>query len=325
MRAIGFTRYGAPDGLAPRDVPRPDPRPEEVLVRVRASSVNSWDWEFLRGTPFVNRLMFGLLKPKPSKQILGADIAGTVEAVGTRVERFRPGDEVFGDLWSNWGGFAEFACAAETALEPKPANVTFEAAAAVPQAGVLALQGLRKGGELKPGQAVLINGAGGGVGTFAIQLAKRAGAEVTGVDAAHKLDVVRSLGADHAIDFAEEDYTQRGERYDRIVDCHGFRSMFDQKRTLKPGGIYAMIGGSMARVRQLWLLSLWDFLTREDRKLRLVAEGPNKGLAELAQLMEAGELVSVIDRTFTLDEVPEALHYFSEGLHKGKIAVSISS
>ncbi len=326
MKAIVFTRYGSPDGLELKDVPRPEPNDDEVLIRVRASSINSWDWEYLNGTPYVNRLMFGVLKPKPGKQRLGADIAGTVEEVGSRVTRFQPGDEVFGDLWSNWGAFAEYACAQETALEPKPANVTFEQAAAVPQAGVLALQGLRKGGELQPGQNVLINGAGGGVGTFAIQLAKLAGAHVTGVDAAHKLQVVSALGADRVIDFTVEDFTKAAEPYDLIVDCQGYRSMFDIKRALTPGGTYAMIGGSTARVYQLWLLSLIRplMLMRETRKLRLVAEGPNKGLADLKALIEAGRLVPYIDSTYRLDEVPDALRYFGQGRHKGKIAITIS-
>ena len=267
--------------------------------------------------------MFGILKPRPGKQRLGADIAGTVEEAGSRVTRFQPGDEVFGDLWSNWGGFAEYACARETALEPKPANVTFEQAAAVPQAGVLALQGLRQGGGLQPGQKVLINGAGGGVGTFAVQLAKLAGAHVTGVDASHKLQVVRALGADRVMDFTLEDFTKTAEPYDLIVDCQGYRSMFDIKRALSPGATYAMIGGSMARVYQLWLLSFIAPLTRETRKLRLVAEGPNKGLADLKALIEAGKLVPYIDNTYGLDAVSEALRYFGQGRHKGKIAITI--
>jgi NADPH:quinone reductase-like Zn-dependent oxidoreductase len=325
MKAIVFTRYGSPDGLELKEVQRPTPKDDELLIRVHASSINSWDWEFLNGTPFINRLMFGLLKPKPGKQRLGADIAGTVEAVGRRVSRFRPGDEVFGDLWDNWGGFAEYACAQETALELKPAGCTFEQAAAVPQAGVLALQGIRKAGRLQPGHKVLINGAGGGVGTFAIQLAKLAGAEVTGVDASHKLNVVRSVGADHVIDYAQEDFTKTGERYDLIVDCQNFRSMFDNRRALRPGGTYAMIGGSIPRVYQLWFLNLIAPLTREDRKLRLVAEGPNKGLPDLKELIEAGKLVPVIDRTYRLSEVPEALRYFGEGRHKGKIAITVES
>ena len=186
MKTIVFTRYGSPDDLEFREVPKPIPKDDEVLIRVHASSVNSWDWEFLNGTPWINRFMFGLFKPKPGKQRLGADIVGTVEGVGKQVTRFQLGDKVFGDLWDSWGGFAEYACARETSLELKPINLTFAEAAAVPQAGVLALQGIRKAPPLQPGQKVLINGAGGGVGTFAIQLAKLSDAEVSGVDAAHK-------------------------------------------------------------------------------------------------------------------------------------------
>ena len=325
LKAIVFTQYGSPDVLKLKEVPRPVPKNDELLIRVHASSINSWDWEFMNGTPFINRIMFGLLKPKSAKQILGADIAGTVAAIGSGVKRFQPGDAVFGDLWDNWGGFAEFACAHEAALELKPANSTFEEAAAVPQAGVLALQGLSKVGPLQPGQKVLINGAGGGVGTFAIQLAKLSGAEVTGVDASHKLDVVQSIGSDHVIDYTQDDFTISGKRYDLIVDCQNFRSMFDNRRALKPGGTYAMVGGSIPRVYQLWLLSFLALFTREDRKLCLVAEGPNKGLSDLKEFVEAGQLVPVIDRTYQLTEVPEAFRYFGEGRHKGKIVIRIKS
>lgn len=325
MKAIVFTQYGSPDNLELREVPDPVPRKSELLVRVHASSINSWDWEFLNGVPFINRLMNGLLKPKPGKQILGADIAGTVEAAGRRVTRFKPGDKVFGDLWDNWGGFAEFACANEAALELMPENSTFEEAATVPQAGVLALQGLRKAGTLISGQKVLINGAGGGVGTFAVQLAKLSGTEVTGVDAPHKLDVIRSAGADHVIDYTQQDFTKSGERYDLIIDCQNFRSMLDNKRALKPGGTYAMIGGSIPRVYQLWLLNLAALLIREDRKLCLVAEGPNKGLKDLKELIAAGKLIPVIDSIYHLSEVPEALRYFGEGYHKGKIVIKIKN
>lgn len=325
MKAITFKRYGTPDVLQLREVPRPTPAARELLIRVHASSVNSWDWEFLAGTPFVNRLMFGWLRPKPSKQILGADIAGVVEAIGADVTRFRPGDEVFGDLWDHWGGFAEYACTSEHAVERKPAAATFEQAAAIPQAGVLALQGLRKAGSIAPGQTVLVNGAGGGVGTFAIQIAKHAGAEITGVDTADKLDVIRSVGADHTIDYAQVDFTKTGERYDRIVDCQNRRSMLANRRALRPGGTYAMVGGSMGRVYQLWLLQLVAKFTRETRKLRLVAEGPNKGLAELGALFDSGVLRPVIDSTYQLDEVPEAMRRFGQSLHKGKIVISIGS
>lgn len=323
MKAIVFTKYGTPVVLQLKEVPIPAPKDFEILIQVRASSVNSWDWEFMSGIPLINRLFYGPFKPKKKKQILGADVAGIVEAVGGGVSRFRPGDEVFGDLWDNWGGFAEYACAHETALEAKPENLTFEEAAAVPQAGVLALQGLRKAGQIQQGQKILINGAGGGVGTFAVQLAKISGAEVTGVDAAHKLDVVRSVGAHHVLDYTKEDFTKTGERYDLIIDCQNFRSMLDNKRALKTGGTYAMVGGSIARVYQLWFLNLTGLFTRENRKLCLVAEGPNKGLVHLKELIEDGKLLPVIDSTYRLSEVPEALRYFGEGHHKGKIVIGI--
>ena len=325
MQAIVFTQYGNPDDLELKEVPIPAPKDDELLIRVHASSINSWDWEYLNGTPFINRLMFGLLRPKPGKQRLGADIAGTVEKIGKLVTRFKPGDEVFGDLWDSWGGFAEYTCTNESSLELKPVNSTFEEAATVPQAGVLALQGMRKGGQPQPGQRVLINGAGGGVGTFAIQLAKLARAEVTGVDASHKLDAIRALGADHAIDYTKEDFTKTTKRYDLIIDCQNFRSMLDNKRALRPGGTYAMIGGSMLRVYQLWFLSLMGVLTREDKKLCLVAEGPNKGLRELKALIEAGQLTPIVDRTYSLNEIPEALRYFGTGNHIGKIAITIGN
>ena len=325
MKAIVFTKYGSPDDLQLTEVKKPAPGDDELLVRVHASSINSWDWEYLNGTPFVNRLMFGILKPKPGKQRLGADIAGTVEIVGKNVTRFHPGDEVFGDLWDSWGGFAEYACAHESAMELKPANSTFAEAASVPQAGVLALQGILKAGQLKPGQKVLINGAGGGVGTFAVQIAKNWGAEVTGVDASHKLDIIRSVGADHVIDFTQDDFTKTGERYDLVVDCQNFRSMFDHKRALNPGGTYAMVGGSIPRVYQLWLFSTIGRMIRDNRKLCLVAEGPNKGLRDLKELIGAGKLVPVIDSSYPLSEVPEALRYFGEGKHKGKIVIVVKT
>lgn len=323
MKAFVFTRYGRPDGLAIKDVPKPEPKADELLVRIRASSINSWDWEYLNGTPFINRLMFGLFRPKPGKQRLGADIAGTVEAAGCEVTRFQPGDEVFGDLWDNWGGYAEYACTRETAVERKPANLSFEEAATVPQAGVLALQALRQAKQIEPGYTVLINGAGGGVGTFAVQLAKLCGAEVTGVDGTHKLDTVLAIGADQVIDYAQQDFTKTGKAYDLIVDCQGTRPMSDIKRALAPGGTYAMVGGEMRRVPQLLLLNAWHSLIGESKKLCLVAEGPNKGLADLKNLIESGKLVPVIDKTFQLEDVPDALRYFGEGKHKGKISISI--
>jgi NADPH:quinone reductase-like Zn-dependent oxidoreductase len=323
MKAIVFTQYGSPDVFELKEVEKPTPKDDEVLIKVHASSINSWDWEFQSGTSFINRLLYGLLKPKTTKQILGADVAGTVETVGRNVTRFQPGDEVFGDLWNNWGGFAEYACARDSSLEPKPTNLTFEEAAAVPQAGVLALQGLRKTGGIQPGQKVLINGAGGGVGTFAVQIAKLTGTEVTGVDNTHKLEVVRSVGADHVIDYTQEDFTQNGQQYDLILDVYGYRSMFDYRRALSPTGTYAMVGGTVPRILQALFLRLWGSLTRESKKIRLVAEGPNKGLADLKELIEAGKVVPVVEGVYKLSEVPQAFRYFEEGRHKGKVVITM--
>jgi NADPH:quinone reductase-like Zn-dependent oxidoreductase len=324
MKAIVFTEYGSPDVLRLKEVPKPKPNDDEVLIKVHASSINSWDWEFQSGTSFINRLLYGLLKPKAKKQILGADVSGTVETVGKNVACFQPGDEVFGDLWDSWGGFAEYACAHESSLELKPTNLTFEEAAAVPQAGVLALQGLCKTGQIQPGQRVLINGAGGGVGTFAVQLAKLKGTEVTGVDSTNKLEMVRSVGADHVIDYTKEDFTQTGHQYDLILDVHGNRSMFDYKRALSPKGIYAMVGGAVPRIFQALLLGLLLSITGS-QKFRLVAEGPNKGLADLKELIEAGKVVPIVDRLFKLSEAPQAFRYFVEGRHKGKVVIAIES
>jgi NADPH:quinone reductase-like Zn-dependent oxidoreductase len=322
MKAIVFTEYGSPDCLQVKEVAKPTPKDDEVLVKVHASSINSWDWEFQSGTSFINRLLFGIFKPKPEKQILGADIAGTIEDVGKNVTRFQLGDDVFGDLWDSWGGFAEYACTPERSLELKPVNSTFLEAAAVPQAGVLALQGLRKTGQIRPGQKVLINGAGGGVGTFAVQLAKLSGTEVTGVDKSHKLEVIRSVGADHVIDYRKEDFTQTGHQYDLILDTQGVRSMFDYKRALSPHGIYAMVGGDMPRMLQALFFRLWGSITG-GQKFNFVAEGPNKGLADLKALIEAGKVLPVVDKCYKLSEVPEALRYFSEGRHAGKVVVDI--
>lgn len=323
MKAMVFTKYGSPDVLHLTEVPKPTPEDDKVLIKVHASSINSWDWEFLSGRSMLNRLFFGLHTPKRTKRIPGSDVAGTVEAAGQTVTRFRPGDEVFVDLWDNWGGFAEYACAPESAVEPMPTNCGFEQAAAVPQAGVLALQGLRKTGRIETGQKVLINGAGGGVGTFAVQIAKLSGTEVTGVDYAHKLDVVRLLGADHVIDCTQEDFTRNGKTYDLILDVHGTRSMFDYRRALNPAGTYAMVGGSLPRILQALLLRPWEALSRDEKRIRLVAEGPNRGLAELRELIEAGEIAPVVDRVFSFSDVPDALRYFVDGRCRGKVVISM--
>lgn len=325
MKAIVFTQYGPPEKLELKEVPKPAPGDDEVLVRIHASSINSWDWEYLSGVPYAYRLSSGLFRPKEGKQRLGADIAGIVEAVGKLVTRFKPGDEVFGDLWENWGGLAEYACTPETAVELKPTNISFEEAATIPQAGGLALQGLTQAGPIEPGMKVLINGAGGGVGTFAIQMAKLSGAEVTGVDAPHKLDVARSVGADQVIDYTAVDFAKTGERYDVILDCQSTRSFFTCKRALNQHGTYAMVGGRTSRIIQIALLGYLTSFTSETRELQLVLGEPNKCLAELKELAGSGKLKPVVDKVYTLTDAKKALRYFGDGQHKGKVVITMEN
>jgi NADPH:quinone reductase-like Zn-dependent oxidoreductase len=252
MKAIVYTRYGPPEALQLKEVAQPTLKDDEVLIKVHAVSVNRSDWEGLRGKPLYARLG-GLLRPR--QQRLGSDIAGQVEMAGRNISRFQPGDEVFGDILPRLGGFAEYVCARESALAPKPASMTFEQAAAIPQAAVIALQGIRDKGQVQPGQKVLISGAGGGAGTFAVQLAKLHGAEVTGVDNTGKLDFVRSLGADHVIDYTREDFTKNGKQYDLILDIVAHRSVFAYKRALRSNGCYFLAGGSVATMLQILALS----------------------------------------------------------------------
>jgi NADPH:quinone reductase-like Zn-dependent oxidoreductase len=322
MKAIVFTRYGSPDVLELKDVERPNPKDDEVLISVQAASLNDWDWSALQGTPFVNRLMFGLLRPKRGRQILGSDVAGRVEAVGRNVRQFQPGDEVFGDLSGSWGGFAEYVCAREDALARKSPGMTFEQAAAIPQAGLLALQGLRAMGQIQPGQRLLVNGAGGGVGTFAIQIARLSGVEVTGVDHQEKLDMLRSLGAAHVIDYTREDFTRSGQRYDLILDVKTSRSILDCARALSSRGVYVTVGGSTARLLQALLLGPWIAMTT-GKRVRLLVLKPNEGLADMKELFESGKVVPVIDGPYELSEVPRAFRHFGEGRHKGKVVITI--
>jgi len=320
MRAVTHAERGPPAVFRQIEVETPTPRDDEVLVKVHAASVNSWDWELLRKRPFMVSLGE---RSDPRYKILGADIAGRIEAVGRDAKQFRPGDEVFGDLCnSGWGGFAEYACARGSALMLKPASMTFEEAAATPQAGLLALQGLRKRRQIQPGQKVLINGAGGGVGTFSVQIAKSFGAEVTGVDSTSKLDMVRSIGADHVIDYAREDYTKRGQRYDLILDMKGNRSAFDYKRALRPRGTFVMVGGSWTRLFQLLLLGPLISMIGSKR-MGFLAYKPNKDLALLTGLIEAGKVTPVIDRTYPLSETPEAIRYLAEGRALGKVVITV--
>ncbi len=318
MKAIVCTKYGPPDVLQLKEVEIPVPKDDEVLIKVHAASINSWDWELLRGTPFANRVMFGLLKPN---MILGCDIAGSVVALGRNVKQFQPGDEVFGDISeSGWGGFAEYVCARGKVLELKPAKMTFEQAAAVPQAALLALQGLQDIGKIRSGQKVLINGAGGGAGTFAVQIAKSFGAVVTGVDSTEKLPILKSIGANHVIDYTKEDFTKNEQRYDLILDVITNRSVFDYKRALSPEGIYVTIGGSTARLLQVAFLGP---LISGSKKMRLLMHKPNKGLVFMKELFNAGKVKPIIDKCYPLSEVPEALRYFGEGHFKGKVVITV--
>ncbi len=324
MKAIVYSKYGSPDVLKLQEVDKPIPGDDEVLVEVCAASINSWDGEFLSGSLFA-RALGGLLRPK--HQILGTDVAGRVAAVGSNVTLLNVGDEVFGEvskrlLSIGWGGFAEFVCAHERSMLKKPASLTFEQAAALPQVGALALGGVGFSGQIQPGQKVLINGAGGGVGTFAVQIAKSFGADVTGVDSGSKLEAVRSLGADHVIDYAQEDFTKNGQRYDLIIDVAAYQSTFDYKRALSAKGAYGVIGGSKVRFFQtVFLGRLISMLG--SKKMGAVAADPNEGLGLLVELIEAGTVVPVIDKRFTLAETADAFRYFLEGTFTGKIVITM--
>ena len=320
MRALIRDRYGPPDVLEVRDVERPVPREGEVLVRVHAASLNDWDWGLLHGPS----LPISRAAPKP---ILGSDVAGRVTEVGGGVQRFRVGDEVHGDLSGpgsgGWGGFAEYVCARERALVLKPARMTFEQAAALPQAGQLAVQGLRAGGPLRPGLKILINGGGGGVGTIGVQLAKLEDVEVTGVDRASKHDMMRSVGFDRVIDYEREDFTKDGRRYDLILDTKTTRPPSAYVRALNPGGTYATVGGPLIRdLVKVAIFGLWSRRTM-NKALRLVGLRPNRDLPYLNERFEAGQLVPVIDGPYKLSDARDAFRRFGAGTHKGKIVFTI--
>jgi NADPH:quinone reductase-like Zn-dependent oxidoreductase len=320
MKAIVYTEYGSPGVLQLKEVAKPVPKDDEILIQVHAVSLNRSDWEGLTGKPLYARIG-GLRKPR--HQILGGDIAGRVETVGKNIRHFQPGDEVFGETMRYSGGFAEYVCVPETALALKPAGMTFEEAAAIPQAGVIALQGIGDKGQVQPGQQVLINGAGGSAGAFAVQLAKYYGAEVTGVDNPGKLDFMRSLGADHVIDYTRQDFTSSGKQYDLILDLVGYRSVFAYQRALRPNGRCLFVGGSVATMFQILLLGPWISRTR-GRHIRILAVQPNrKDLVAITELVEAGKINTVIDRQYPLHEVPEALRYLGEGRARGKVVITV--
>ena len=322
MKAIVQHVYGGPDVLGLEEVPSPTPGAGEVLVRVRAASVNAGDWHLMRADPFFLRLMYGgLLRPK--HRTPGSDVAGTVEAVGPGVTEFVQGDDVFGELSEHgFGAFAEYVVAPTDAFAPMPAGATYEQAAAVPVAGLAALQALRDDGELGPGDRVLVNGASGGVGTFAVQIAKHFGAEVTGVCSTRNVDLVRSLGADHVVDYTREDVTERDERYDLVLDAAAFRSPLAYRPLLAPGGAYVLIGGSTARLFQTMLLGPW--VRRSGIRMAVHMSKPNRDdLAVLKGLVERGAVTPAVDRTYPLAEVPDAIRRLEARRVSGKVVISV--
>jgi NADPH:quinone reductase-like Zn-dependent oxidoreductase len=325
MKAIVYTEYGSPsDVVRLKEVEKPTPKDDEVLIKVQATSANAAELHLIRADPFLVRLSTGFLKP--TKTIPGADVAGRVEAVGGAVKQFRPGDEVFGDLSGcGWGAFAEYVCANEDALLLKPTNITFEQAAAVPLAGVTALQGLRNKGQIKSGQKVLINGASGGVGSFAVQIAKSFGAEVTGVCSTKKVDMVRSLGADHVIDYTQEDVTQSDQHYDLILDAAAYRPFSLYKHALSPRGVYVFAGGSTSGLFRTMLLG--PLMSKsEGQTFVTLAAGPNlKDLGLMKELLETGKVTPAIDKCYPLSEAAAALQYVEDRHVQGKVVITVAA
>jgi len=320
MKAMNWKDYGAIDQIQIIEIDTPIPKANELLICIHAASINSWDWEVIQGTPWINRAVHRL---SAQYDILGADVAGTVEAVGSAVSRFKVGDEVYGDLSKgHWGGFAEYVTADQKALFPKPNNLTFAQAAAVPQAGLLALQGLRDKGKISIGEKVLINGASGGVGTFAIQLAKLWKAEITAVCSTGKMDLVRELGADMVIDYTRQDFTRNGQRYDLIIDVQGRHSVADYKRALSSNGRYVMVGGDTAVINRVMWQGLWSKVSG-GQKMGLLLHKANKGLADLSELLEQDKIKAIIDRCYPLAQLAEAMRYFSEGRARGKLVITM--
>lgn len=320
MKAIVNREYGSPDVLQLQEVPRPVPQDHEVLIRIRAVSLNGSDREGLIGKPLYARI--GGLR-RPGNPILGSDIAGQVEVAGKAITMFKAGDEVFGELPGYHGGLAEYACAPESTLMHKPASLTFAQASAIPQGGVIAWQAICNKGQVQPGQQVLINGAGGSAGCFAVQLAKLYGAEVTGVDNPEKLDFMRSLGADHVIDYTRIDFTRTGRQYDLILDVLGHRSVFDYQRALKPNGTCFVVGGAVAALLQILILGPWVRRMR-GKNIRVLAVPQNaKDLMAVTELFEAGKIRPVIDREYPLSEAAEAFRCLAQGQARGKIVITI--
>ena len=319
MKAIVYTKYGSPDILELKEIEKPTPKDDEVLIKIYAASVNPLDWHFMRGTPFFLRIMTGLFKPKITR--LGRDIAGKVESVGGGVTRFKQGDEVFG---SCTGAFAEFVCTSELKLVLKPDNVSFEQAACVNVAALTALQSLRDKGQIKKGQKVLINGASGGVGTFAVQIAKVFNTEVTGVCSTNNIEMVRSIGADHVIDYTKEDITKTGQHYDIFLDCFANRSLFACKRVLKSGGIYIPVGGPGSSLIGILISSITAMVLSwfvSQKFVNFLTKLNKEDLSFMGDLLALDKVNSVIGKRYSLSEVPEAIRYIEEGHAKGKVVI----
>lgn len=320
MKAIVREKYGLANELKLQEIEKPIPKENEVLIKVYAVSINSSDVESMKGTPFYIRAN-GLLKPK--FKILGSDITGVVEAVGNSVTKFKKGDAVFGDALFSWGGFAEYACIKENLLTIKPDSLTFEVAATLPQAAVVAWQGIHYSGQIKQGQKILINGAGGGSGAFALQMAKLYGAEVTGVDSTEKLELMQSLGADHVLDYTKVDFTKNGKKYNFILDLTASHSIFNYMRSLTPEGVYGMVGGFMRHIFQTLIFgSIISMFGK--KKMGMVYIHSNKDLEYISELIISEKIKSIIDKEYTLKEVPEAMKYQSEGHTKGKLVIIIN-
>ncbi|AXI10302.1 zinc-binding dehydrogenase [Oceanobacillus sp. 143] len=322
MKAIISSEYGGPDTLQFNEIEKPKPLDHQVLVKIHAASINYGNMLLLQGNPLIARLVFGVRKPK--YPIPGGDMAGTVEAVGENITQFQPGDEVFGDLsGSGWGAFAEYAAVPEEAIVRKPHNLSFEEAAAVPMAAVTALQAIRNKGKLEPGQKVLVHGGSGGVGLFAVQIAKALGAEVTAVVSTRNVDLVQSIGADHIIDYTKADFAERDQNYDLILGVNGSRSISTYKRKLNNGGIYVNVGGGDSQLLQTILLGPLLFLGRSKKMSLFLQRANQKDLEFLRELIEEGKVKAIIDKTFKLSEAPEAYRYFEEEHLQGKVVLLV--
>ena len=323
MKAIVLTKYGGPDDLQLKNVAKPTPKENEVLIKIHATAVNDYDWSLMTGKPYLYRLMFGLTKPK--KQIPGMELSGIIEALGEKTTSFKVGDAVYGDISAyGFGSFAEYICINEKALALKPIKMSFEEAASIPHAAMLAVQGLIDTGKIQNGQKILINGAGGGVGTFGLHIAKLNGAVITGVDTGDKLNMMKLIGFDHVIDYEKEDFTKNGQCYDLILDTKTNRSTFSYMRSLSTNGRYVTVGGELNRLLQILLLKPW--ISKFSKKsIGIVALKPNKDLDYVNELYETGKIKPVIDGPYKLSEVPELIQYFGEGKHTGKVVITLEA